>query len=102
MRFMMKVTLPVEAGNDLIRDPNLGSRMQSIMEDLKPEAAYFAPTDGQRTMYLIVNMDDSARIPSLVEPLWLSLKANVDIIPVMNQDDFNWAMPGIEQLVKKY
>ena len=102
MRFMVKATIPVEAGNDLVHDPNLGKRMGDILDDLKPEAAYFGAADGQRTMFLIVNMDDSSQIPAVAEPLWLSLKCHVEFIPVMNQEDFGKAVQDIERVSKKY
>jgi hypothetical protein len=36
------------------------------------------------------------------KPFWLALKANVEIIPAMAQDDFAQAAPLIEQAAKKY
>ena len=102
MRFMVKATIPIEAGNDLVHDPNFGKRLEDIMGDLKPEAAYFAAADGQRTMYLIINMDDASQLPGIAEPLWLSLKCSVEFIPVMNQEDFGKAAAAIQQAAQKY
>ena len=102
MRFLLKATIPVEAGNNLVRDPEFGKRFEDIMADLKPEATYFAVANGQRTMYLIVNMDDLAQFPALVEPLWLSLKCDVDVTPVMTSADMDKAMASLSEVVKKY
>ena len=102
MRFLVKATIPVEVGNDLVRDPNFGKRMEDILGDIKPEAVYFVPEDGQRTMYLVVNMQDASQLPAIVEPLWLSLKANVICIPAMDQADFAKAAPAIQQAARKY
>ena len=102
MRFLAKATIPVEAGNALVRDPNFSKRMESLLADIKPEAAYFAAEGGQRVMYLIVQMADASQFPSLAEPLWLSLKANVEFIPLMNQADMAKATPSIIQAAKKY
>lgn len=41
MRMMMKVTVPVEAGNRAIADGTLPKTIEAAMESLKPEAAYF-------------------------------------------------------------
>jgi hypothetical protein len=49
MRMMLKFTLPVEKGNQAIKDGSLGKTLESIMKELKPEAAYFALMDGKRS-----------------------------------------------------
>jgi hypothetical protein len=41
MRMMLKFTLPVEKGNAAFRDGSLARVLESIMNKLKPEAAYF-------------------------------------------------------------
>ena len=42
MRFMITCRIPMEAGNAaMIKDGSLPQTIQSIMEDLEPEAAYF-------------------------------------------------------------
>jgi hypothetical protein len=38
---MLKFTLPVERGNAAFHDGSLGRALESIMNKLKPEAAYF-------------------------------------------------------------
>jgi hypothetical protein len=52
MRFLVKVNIPVEAGNQAARAGKLGSTIQSILADLKPEAVYFTDDNGQRTVSL--------------------------------------------------
>ncbi len=37
MRFLVKVNIPVEAGNAAVKAGKLGSTIQSILADLKPE-----------------------------------------------------------------
>jgi len=102
MRFLVKASIPVEAGNELVADPQFGKRMESIIGDIKPEAAYFAIEGGQRTIYLITNAKDASQTPAIAEPLWLSLKANVEFIPLMDQADMDRALPSIVQAAKKY
>ena len=102
MRFLLKATIPVEAGNALVRDPNFGKVMEDILADLKPEAVYYAVEHGQRTVYFVVNVEQTHQIPALAEPLWLSWKANVELIPAMNQAEFSKAIPALERAVKKY
>ena len=68
MRFLIKATIPVEAGNALIRDPKFSKRMEDIIEDIKPEAVYFAVEGGQRTIYFVKNLPDSLGITTLPVP----------------------------------
>jgi hypothetical protein len=42
MRMMLKFTLPVEKGNAAIKDGTVARTMESIMQRLKPEAAYWS------------------------------------------------------------
>ena len=102
MRFLVRVTMPVEAGNSFVKGQDWQGKMDNIMGDLKPEAAYFTLDRGQRTLYLLVNVEHSYQLPAIAEPLWHTFKADVDFIPTMTQEDFGQAMPGIEQAIRKY
>ena len=52
MRMLMKVSFPVEAGNAAARSGTLGSTVKGILDDLKPEAAYFDRQRVRRTLRL--------------------------------------------------
>jgi hypothetical protein len=98
----MKVSMPVEAGNAAARSGSLGKTIQSILADLKPEAAYFLDWDGKRTGFIVFDMQDASQIPAVAEPWFLALNASVEIHPVMTPADLAKAGPGIEAAVKKY
>src|SRR5205085_11860977 len=50
MRMLLRVSIPVESGNAAAKAGTLGSTVERILADLKPEAAYFfADDDGQRS-----------------------------------------------------
>jgi len=98
----MKVSMPVEPANAAARNGSLSSTIQSILADLKPEAAYFTDWDGKRTGFLFFDMQDASQIPAIAEPWFLSLNAAVEIHPVMTAADLAKAGPGIEAAVKKY
>ena len=87
MRMMLKFTLPVEKGNQAIKDGSLGKTLESIMNKLKPEAAYFAPLDGKRSGMMFFDLTEPSQIVEIVEPLFLNLNAATEIVPVMNADD---------------
>ena len=102
MRFLLKVNIPVDAGNTAARAGKLGETIQSILADLKPEAVYFADDNGQRTAFIFLDMQDASQIPAIAEPWFLAFNASVEIHPVMVPDDLMKAGPAIEQAVKKY
>lgn len=102
MRCLLKAVMPVETGNAAIADGSLPKTLESILSDLKPEAAYFAEEDGKRTGYIFFDLKDAAQIPAVAEPWFLALNAHVEFHPVMIFDDFKKAGPAIEQAVKKY
>src|SRR5215831_5955467 len=86
MRMMLKFTLPVEKSNTAINDGSLGKTMDSILNKLKPEAAYFAPLDGKRAGMIFFDLAEPSQIIEAVEPLFLSLNATTELLPVMNAD----------------
>ena len=102
MRFMMKVTIPVDRGNKSAADGNLGKTIQSILEELKPEAAYFADVDGCRGGYIFFHMEDASKIPSVAEPWFLAFDAEVEISAVMVPEDLAAASQSISDAVEKY
>jgi hypothetical protein len=102
MRMMLKVNMATEAANELARQGKLGSTIQSILADLKPEAAYFTDDDGERTGLIFFDLADSSAIPAVAEPWFLALNARLTFRPAMNSEDLGRALPGIETAVKKY
>lgn len=102
MRCMLKVSLPVNTGNAAIADGSLPKTIESILKDLKPEAAYFAEDHGQRTAFIFFDLKESSQIPAVAEPWFLAFNANVEFHPAMNLDDLKKAAPGIEHAVKNY
>jgi hypothetical protein len=102
MRMLMKVSLPIAEGNSAVTDGSLGSTIGSILNDLKPEAVYFAEENGARTAFIFINIADSSQIPAIAEPWFLAFNAKVELHPAMNLEDLKNAMPGIESAVRKY
>ena len=95
MRFMITCRIPVEKGEELAKARRIDSTIQSIMEELKPEDAYFSDIEGGRVGYIVVNMDDASQIPGIVEPLFLGLGAAIQIHPVMSPEELGKATPAI-------
>ena len=102
MRFLVKVRIPVEAGNEMVRDGKIGDRIKSILADTKPEAVYFAVNEGQRTIFMVVDVKDASLLPAIAEPLWLGLQADVETTAVLTEKEFAKAAQHIERAAKKY
>jgi hypothetical protein len=100
MRFLVKISMPVEAGNAAAKKDGFAA-IQNILQQQKPEAAYFLPQAGQRTGILILNLNDPSEIPAICEPWFLALHASIEVTPVMLPEDLQKAASAIEQAVVK-
>ena len=68
MRFLLKANIPVDTGNAAAKAGTLGGTLQAILADLKPEAVYFTDDKGQRTAFIVLDMQDASQIPAMAEP----------------------------------
>jgi hypothetical protein len=95
MRMMMKVQMDTEATSKLLADGAMPQLMQETMERLQPEATYFGPDGGVRTAFIVFDMQDPSQLPSISEPFFNKLKANIQFFPVMDREDLQ---KGLQQL----
>lgn len=97
MRTLMKVTIPVEAGNKAIKDGTLPKTIQSTIDAIKPEASYFFTEKGKRTAFFFFDLKDPSYIPQIAEPLFNAFNAEVQYYPVMNANELK---SGLEKIGK--
>ena len=95
VRTMIRVTVPVEAGNAGVKNGALPRVIGDALTRLKPEAAYFTADGGNRTGYFVIDLKDQSDLPQIAEPFFQELNAKVEFMPVMNADDLK---KGLSQL----
>lgn len=92
MRVLVRVMIPVAAGNKMVKDPNFLKNLEDYLKKFNCEASYFTPVNGIRSMVLVLDLPSTEMIPDLVEPLFQGYEANVEIHPAMNLDDLKKAI----------
>lgn len=100
MRFLIKASMPLHETNRAIKDGMLSKKIQSILAELKPEAAYFMEENGRRTAILVVDIQNASQIPSVAEPFFLGLNAEVRFHAVMTPEDLGKS--GLDNLAQKW
>ena len=83
--------------------PRLGSTVERIVADLKPEAAFFFVDDnGDRSASIVFDMKETSQIPAIAEPWFLAFNAKVSLRPVMSPQDLAAAGPAITAAAKSF
>ena len=101
MRFLLRVSFPVEAGNASAKRNGFRA-IQTILQNQRTEAVYFLTQDGKRTGLLILNLEDASQMAEFAEPWFLALNAEAYWSPVMVPSDLEKAAPAIAEAVKNY
>jgi hypothetical protein len=102
MRVMVKFRFPTESGNAAMKAGRVEKLLPKLLEELKPEAAYFYPSEGMRAGHLILNMDDSKQVLDIGERMWFAIGGDVEMTPVMSAEDLQGAMPHLAGIMQAY
>lgn len=101
MRLLMLVTFPTARFNHLWRSGQVGPKIREILEDLKPQAAYFGrQTGGQRGAVLVVDVASEADYVRFTEPWLLAFDAQIETSVCMTAEDIGKV--DYDALTKKY
>jgi hypothetical protein len=98
MRMMMKVSIPVEAGNRGVKEGILPRIVAEFVEQMKPEASYFTAVGGNRTAFFFFDLADPTLIPTAAEPFFTNLNAAIELSPAMNLEDMK---AGVQKAMKR-
>ena len=101
MRLLMQVTFPTARFNDLWRSGQVGPKIRKILEDIKPQAAYFGKqTGGQRGAVIVVDVASESDYVRFTEPWLLTFDAQIETSICMTAEDIGKV--DYESLTKKY
>ncbi len=92
MRMMMTISIPIEMANKAVKDGSAKRILQTSLETLRPEAAYFYPGEAGRTILLFIDVKETSDMPAIGEPFFQGFNAKVTFTPVMNGHDFQAGM----------
>lgn len=92
---MLRWTVPVDVGNEMIEDGSMQGVIEEVMEKTHPEAAYFLAEGGERAGMIFFDMKEPADIPRIAEILFRGADAAVEFVPVMNADDLTKALSSL-------
>src|SRR3954464_5763256 len=95
MRMMLKTQVPVEDGNEAIKNRYMQGIIEETMQRIQPQAIYFFIDDGMRSVIAVFDMKDSSDIPAVAEPIFMALNADVQFTPVMTLDDLKQGLSRI-------
>ncbi|MET9696126.1 hypothetical protein ABZY31_04280 [Streptomyces sp. NPDC006529] len=97
MRVMLRAHFDTAAANEGIQNGTMSEMVGRLMETLKPESAYFGLSEGVRSCWIVFDMQDSAQLPPLAEDLFVQVNAEIEIFPVMNQDDLAKGLRALDR-----
>ena len=100
MKMLLRITMPNEPFNSMIKKGIIGNILDKIMSDLKPEAAYFTLDNGERSALLVVNINKPGDYVKYGEPFFLEFDASIKYEIAMSPEELKSA--GIEAIGKKY
>ncbi|MER7539287.1 hypothetical protein ABTX77_31560 [Streptomyces sp. NPDC097704] len=95
MRMLLKVQMDTTASNEAIKQGRLLRLMESAMQELKPEAAYFTVDNGCRTAFIFFDLADPTLMPKISQPFFMEIGAKIHYLPVMNPEDLRKGLSAI-------
>ncbi|MBB5119183.1 hypothetical protein AF335_15265 [Streptomyces eurocidicus] len=97
MRTLLRARMDTRAGNEAIKNGSMPGIVQALMDQLKPEAAYFTALDGGRTCLMVFDLEDPSQMPAVAEKLFMDMEAEVEMHPVMNYDDLKKGLGALSR-----
>ncbi|MEV8094661.1 hypothetical protein [Kitasatospora sp. NPDC085879] len=87
MRMLLQASIDTEISNRMITDGKMPEVLEQLLGLLKPEASYFYALHGRRGFTMVVDLPDEASLITMIEPLWVQLGADIEVVPCVNADE---------------
>jgi hypothetical protein len=87
MRVLMTLVMGDDKTSQAIQEKRMTEIMQTNLTPLHPEAAYFTTIKGHRAGFVVFDLKEPAQMPSVAEPLFQELGAEITFSPAMTVDD---------------
>lgn len=100
MRLLLTVDFPHEPFNTLVREGKAARILNRILDEIKPEAAYFTEQNGTRCGLFVIHAERPAEVPKFSEPFFLNFEADCKFRIAMRLEDLQAS--GLEDLGRKW
>jgi len=100
MKMLLTAEFPPEPFNSLVRNGRVGESIGRILDNIKPETAYFTEQDGKRGGIFVVNVNSPSDVPFYAEPFFLTFQATCKFRILMTPEELQKA--SLEALGKKW
>jgi hypothetical protein len=94
MRMMMKVTIPVEAGDRGSKEGILPKTVTELGDRNKPKVYSFTPTGGKQTTFFFFDLADLTILPIAAKPFFENPNAEIVVSSAINLDQMR---AGVEK-----
>ncbi len=91
MRVLLEVQIPHDEFNKCQRDGTASQKLGRILEEINPESVYFYAKNGTRGAVVVCDVNDSADLPRIAEPWFLTFGATCSTHLCMTPDDLGRA-----------
>jgi hypothetical protein len=95
MRTLLRIHMRGDVANRAVQDGTWPKTLEELLDRVHPEASYFFADKGHRSAFIVFDLEDSAQIPVISEPLFSQLGAEVEYTPVMNGDDLRKGLGAV-------
>ncbi|MEJ2196012.1 MAG: hypothetical protein P8X73_14275 [Ignavibacteriaceae bacterium] len=75
MTMLLRVILPCNPFNSIVKKVTMGKNLEKIMKDIKPGATYYTRIDGERTVLKVVNINIPGDYAKYAEPFFSQFDA---------------------------
>jgi len=93
MRLMLKFNIPVEKGNETAINGTMRPAIEALIEQVRPEVAYFMVENGERAGIVVFEESDPSRLVRINEPLFAKLNAALSMVPVLTMEELRRGLP---------